>query len=132
MVTDRKIISPRLRATFHFFDLDIERWYAIPSIQVQQTWSCGPSEAMDQWFQQPRFDNVDPSFVIVVDQDNTNYKVFFFSRLKEMPLAYVRESGIQDWRPVGGLPCPMDNSIAFQNTVFASLIKGAVNLFPSS
>jgi len=87
---------------------------------------------MDQWFQLPHFDDVDPSIVIVVDQDIHSYKAFMFSTLKEVALAYVRESGAQEWRSVGGLPCPMDNGIAFPNSVFASSNKGIVNLFSYS
>jgi len=39
--------------------------------------------------------------------------------LKDMPLAYVLESGTQGWRPVGGLRHHMSDAIAFQNIVFA-------------
>jgi len=176
LATGVKGISPHLGEPFHFFDLTIEWWYSIPSMQM--LWNCGynPNEDMVQWFLNmdnglvceaipfkttkgrtfclsildpvaqtstglpspnvffppPHYDEVDPSLVIVVDHVTKSYKVFFFNRLKDMPLAYVLESSTQEWRPVGGLIHHMNDAIAFQNTVFAIFHQGTTNFFLSS
>jgi len=50
LATGYNSISPRFGATFHFFNLDMEWWYSIPSTQVLCTCRNHPNEEMAQWF----------------------------------------------------------------------------------